>query len=41
MMVDAGAKRVEVISPAFTTVPTGSVARINNQTITYGGIEDD
>lgn len=41
MMVDAGAKRVEVISPAFTTVPTGSVARIKNQTVTYGGIEDD
>lgn len=41
MIVDAGAKRVEVISPAFTTVPTGSVARIKNQTVTYGGIEDD
>lgn len=41
MMVAAGAKRVEVTSPAFTTVPTGSVARINNQTVTYGGVEDD
>mgnify|MGYP002624041673 FL=1 len=41
MMIDAGAKRVEVTSPAFTTVPTGSVARINTQNVTYGGIEDD
>ena len=41
MMVAAGAKRVEVTSPAFTTVPTGSVARVNTQTVTYGGLEDD
>ena len=41
MMVTAGAKRVNVVSPAFTTVPTGSVARINTQTVTYGGLEDD
>lgn len=41
MMVAAGAKRVNVVSPAFTTVPTGSVARINTQTVTYGGLEDD
>lgn len=41
MMVVAGAKRVNVVSPAFTTVPTGSVARINTQTVTYGGLEDD
>ena len=41
MMIAAGAKRVEVTSPAFTTVPAGSVARINTQSVTYGGIEDD
>ena len=41
MMVAAGAKRVTVTSPAFTTVPTGSVARVNTQTVTYGGLEDD
>jgi len=41
MMVAAGAKRVEVTSPAFTTVPTGSVARVNTQTVAYGGLEDD
>lgn len=41
MMVAAGAKRVEVTAPVFTTVPTGSVARINTQSVTYGGLEDD
>lgn len=41
MMVDAGAKRIEVTSPDFTVVPTGSVARIREQAVTYGGVEDD
>lgn len=41
MIVDAGAKRVEVAEPVFTVVPTGSVARVNEQTVTYGGVEDD
>lgn len=41
MMVDAGAKRVEVTGPEFTIVPTGSVPRVNEQTVTYGGVEDD
>lgn len=37
----AGAKRVEVTAPVFTTVPTTSVARIGTQTVTYGGVEYD
>jgi len=41
MVVAAGAKRVEVYSPDFTTVPTGSVARVRTQAVTYGGVEDD
>lgn len=41
MVVAAGAKRVEVASPVFTTVPTGSVARVQSQAVTYGGVEDD
>jgi phage-related baseplate assembly protein len=41
MLVEAGAKRVEISSPVFTEVPTGSVARVGEQTITYGGIEND
>ena len=41
MVVAAGAKRVEVASPSFTAVPTGSVARVATQAVTYGGVEDD
>ena len=41
MIIDAGAKRVEVISPVFTTIPTGNIARVNTQAVTYGGVEDD
>jgi phage-related baseplate assembly protein len=40
-IVAAGAKRVEVNSPVFTTVPDTSVARLTTQTVTYGGIEND
>lgn len=41
MVVAAGAKRVVVASPVFTEVPTGSVARVETQAVTYGGVEDD
>ena len=41
MVVAAGAKRVVVATPVFTTVPTGSVARVLTQAVTYGGVEDD
>lgn len=37
----AGAKRVTVTAPAFTTVPDTSVARIGKQSVTYGGVEND
>lgn len=40
-IVEAGAKRVEVVSPAFIVVPETSVARVGKQTVTYGGIESD
>ena len=40
-IVAAGAKRAEITSPAFTTVPDTSVARIGTQTVTYGGVEND
>lgn len=40
-IVGAGAKRVEVVSPVFVTVPDTSVARVGKHTITYGGIESD
>lgn len=40
-VVEAGAKRVEVTSPVFTTVPVTTVARLSKKTVTYGGLEDD
>ena len=40
-IVAAGAKRAEITSPVFTTVPDTSVARAGTQTVTYGGVEND
>lgn len=40
-VIAAGAKRVEIVSPSFTVVPTGYVARVGTQAVTYGGVEDD
>lgn len=41
MVVAAGAKRVVIESPAFEIVPPGHVARVQEQSVTYGGVEDD
>lgn len=41
LIMDAGAKRVEITSPEFTAVPAGYVARVGSQSVTYGGLEDD
>lgn len=40
-IIVAGAKRAEITSPVFTTVPDTSISRIGIQTVIYGGIEDD
>lgn len=40
-LVNAGAKRVEIISPKFTKLRYFQVAISKTITITYGGIEDD
>lgn len=40
-IIAAGAKRVEITAPEFTTVAATSVAQVGSQTVTYGGIEDD
>ena len=37
----AGAKRVDVAAPAFAVVPDGAVASLDNESIVYGGLEDD
>ena len=40
-MVEAGAKRAVVNSPAFMPLPASTVARLGRASVTYGGIEDD
>lgn len=40
-IVQAEAKRADIIEPVFTTVPDNAVARIQNVNVVYGGIEDD
>ena len=40
-IVQAEAKRVDIIEPVFTLVPDNAVARIQNVNVVYGGIEDD
>lgn len=40
-VMQAGAKRVDVVSPTYTAVSADSVASVQNVSVSYGGIEDD
>lgn len=40
-VLDAGAKRCEVESPGFASVPADAIAALSAQSIAYGGLEDD
>lgn len=40
-IIEAGAKRAYIISPIFTVVDSNSVAGVETQTVTYGGLESD
>ena len=40
-IVEAGAKRAVVRSPAFVPLPPSTVARLGSMAVIYGGIEDD
>lgn len=40
-IIDAGAKRADITSPVFTVVDENSVAGVDTQTVTYGGLEND
>lgn len=40
-VMEAGAKRVDVTSPAFTVIDKHTIAKAGTVTITYGGVEDD
>lgn len=41
ILMEAGIKRVEILSPTFTQIPKGSVAVIKKKTVTFGGVEDE
>lgn len=41
LVINAGAKRVEIKSPVFTVINATSVAKLTAQTVTYGGVEND
>jgi len=41
MMVEAGAKRVELSLPIFQVIGKANVAKLSKKIITYGGLEDD
>lgn len=40
-IMEAGAKRVEVVSPTFTVLPESTVAQVGTVTVNYGGVEGD
>lgn len=40
-IVNAGAKRAEIVMPLFTVVDENSVADLDKQTVKYGGLEND
>lgn len=40
-IIQAGAKRVELTSPVFTSVASGEIAVNNLKTVNYGGLEDE
>lgn len=40
-IVEAGAKRADITEPVFTVIDANSVAGVDVQTVTYGGLEND
>lgn len=40
-IMEAGVKRVEIISPVFTVLSNTTIARLGTVTVNYGGLEDD
>ena len=41
LVMAAGAKRVELTSPAYAAVSEKEIAKLTTETVTYGGVEDD
>jgi len=41
MLMESGIKRVEINSPVFTQIPKGSVAIVREESVNFGGVEDE
>lgn len=41
MLMESGIKRVEIVQPVFTEIPKGSVAVIGEESVVFGGVEDE
>jgi phage-related baseplate assembly protein len=41
LIIKAGAKRLEIRSPAFTVINNNAVAVLGKETVIYGGVEDE
>jgi len=41
LIIEAGAKRIEIAEPTFCHAPDNCVAKLKSKTVEYGGIEDD
>ena len=41
MLMESGIKRAEITEPVFTRIPKGSVAVIKQESVTFGGVEDE
>lgn len=41
MLMEAGIKRVEITAPVFTPIPNGSIAVIGEESVSFGGMEDE
>jgi len=39
--IQAGAKRIDIVSPSYSTINNSNVAVVNTKNITYGGLEDE
>lgn len=41
LLMESGIKRVEITAPVFAQIPKGSVAVIKEESVTFGGVEDE
>ncbi len=41
MIIEAGAKRTEIMTPVFKKIPSMSLGKLKTMEVRYGGTEDD